>query len=205
MAPLSLSPLTVCPATVRTTALPTLATYAWSRRCLDLTCWRSLLLAGIQLDVAFPSLNHVFVWKVLKKYGIPKGIINAIKGMYYNHSVKLRRRGRLLTGFIIGTGIKQGCPCSGSIFALALDPFIRYLLTRVPAHSLQVRAFADDLGALIHDVIQHFPKITAAFASLAIATCLHVHPGKTQICIKHIHVCTCNACIYVYICTCVYT
>ena len=90
--------------------------------------------------------------------------------------------GRLFHGLQIGVGIKQGCPSSGSLFALALDPFLRYLLNRIPPPRLEVRAFADDLGAILRGFKYRFGTPAAAFGLLKLAACLEIHPAKTQLC-----------------------
>jgi hypothetical protein len=91
--------------------------------------------------------------------------------------------GKVYSGFDIFAGIKQGCPSSGAIFAFALDPFVRYLLHKLPPPTLHIRAFADDLGAVLIDVLRNFRPLAVAFALLKLATCLAVHPAKTQIAI----------------------
>eukprot|EP00959_Pyramimonas_sp_CCMP1952_P197032 4119993-Pyramimonas_sp.AAC.1 len=49
-------------------------------------------------------------------------------------------------GYWLTRGIKQGCPASGSLLALAVDPVLRRicLLLPRPVHSLG--AFADEVG-----------------------------------------------------------
>ena len=76
----------------------------------------------------------------------------------------------------------KGCPSSGSLFALALDPFLRYIYNGIP-QQLSLRAFADDMGCLLVDLTANFHRLAAGFASLALATCLQVHPAKTQLCL----------------------
>ena len=108
--------------------------------------------------------------------------VNAIKALYHLHSVALRLGGRVFEGFAIFAGIKQGCPCSGSLFALALDPFLRYLCMRIPIQ-LSLRAFADDLGCMLEDLVANLRLLTSAFGLLALAACLKAHPAKTQVAI----------------------
>jgi hypothetical protein len=141
----------------------------------------SVALIGFDIKAAFPSLSHVYMWQALTRDGIPTHIVKALKALYHKHRVVLRLAGRIYSGFDIFAGIKQGCPSSGTIFAFALDPFIRYLLHKLPPPALHVRAFADDLGAILVDVLKNFRPLAVAFALLKLATCLAVHPAKTQL------------------------
>ncbi len=81
--------------------------------------------------------------------------------------------GSMVGSLQILSGIKQGCPMSGSIFALAIDPLIRKILAASVLHSIRVTAFASlnqqpvDLaitGAVLTDLLPSDvgPEITAA-------------------------------------------
>ena len=82
---------------------------------------------------------------------------------------------------MIHPGIKQGCPASGSIFTLCLDPFVRYLCYRLPRPLASFYAFADDLAALVRDFFEQMPSIKKCFAILKLAAALGFHPKKTQV------------------------
>ena len=79
------------------------------------------------IAAAFPLLVHAYLWQVLEKYKVPRHIINIIKGLYTKHATHIKFAGRVYEGFDITAGIKQGCPSSGTLFAMAIDPFIRML------------------------------------------------------------------------------
>ena len=50
----------------------------------------------------------------------------------------------------IESGIIQGCPLSGSIFAMAVDPFLRLLQKTLPSSTN--RAFADDIATIVQSL-----------------------------------------------------
>ena len=51
------------------------------------------------------------------------------------------------------SGVLQGCALSGSLFVIAIDPFLRYASKLLEGHEHNtLRACADDLGA----VLSHF-------------------------------------------------
>ena len=51
----------------------------------------------------------------------------------------------LSPSFTVQSGVRQGCPMSPVLFALALDPFLDYLCNALPQGST-VRAYADDMA-----------------------------------------------------------
>ena len=84
------------------------------------------------IEAAFPSIAHDYVFQALAADGLPEAFINLVKAFYVDHYVTVVFAGRRFEGFPIHSGIKQGCALLGSPFALALDPFIRFVLTKIP-------------------------------------------------------------------------
>ena len=55
---------------------------------------------------------------------------------------------------IIERGVKQGCPISGTLFALAIDPVLRWVASALLRQLGVPGAFADDLGVGAGDVFE---------------------------------------------------
>ncbi len=91
------------------------------------------------IKAAFPSLAHSWLWVVLIRMGIPKAIISAIRALYRGGVAIVVLLGARWGGFPIHSGIRQGCPASGTLFALAIDPCIRYLMDQLgPSRGLSL-------------------------------------------------------------------
>ena len=85
----------------------------------------------LDLAAAFPSLAHSWIFSVLRKMGVPRFFRRALAKLYRKVNITILFGGIATAGFMASSGIKQGCPASGSLFALALDPFLRLLCLRL--------------------------------------------------------------------------
>ena len=76
------------------------------------------------------------------------------------------------------SGILQGCPASGSLCVLAIDPFLRMLKKKLP--DARTKAFADDLATML----KHLKQINVAeacFDRFKNITGLSLKPPKCKI------------------------
>jgi hypothetical protein len=132
------------------------------------------------IRAAFPSLAHVWLWVVLIRMGIPKEFIAAIQALYHGGLARVVLMGARWGGFPILSGIRQGCPASGSLFALAIDPCIRYLMACLGPRGL-LTAYADDIAAAVKELFEALRILDAAFKVVGLCSALELHPGKVVI------------------------
>jgi hypothetical protein len=139
--------------------------------------------AAILFDfrTAFPSLAHDWIFAVLTRMGIPSYFILAIRQLYFDCSAMLLFNGSELGFISLCSGIKQGCPLSGSLFALAIDPLIRYLLHTSVLGSICITAFADDIAIVVANLFTMLPGILASFRRWALASSLCLNSTKSAI------------------------
>jgi hypothetical protein len=83
--------------------------------------------------------------------------------------------------FPILSGIRQGCPASGSLFALAIDPCIRFLMHRLGPDRGVLTAYADDIAAAVKELFVAVRFLADAFAVIGRCSALELHPGKVVI------------------------
>jgi endonuclease/exonuclease/phosphatase family metal-dependent hydrolase len=137
----------------------------------------------ILLDIraAFPSLRQQWIFYVLSRMGIPGNIVEALRKLYDNCVADILFNGEVFDGFAITSGIKQGCPASGSIFALSLDPFIRHLCLQLPPPLNITVAFADDIAIATRTLLTILPKVLRIFNKLAEVAALRLNLKKVKI------------------------
>jgi len=116
-------------------------------------------MAFFDFRAAFPSIQHLWLFYVLAAMGIPGEIIQALQRLYANCKSHIIFAGARHVGFLLMSGIKQGCPLSGTIFALALDPFMRMIIGCIHPERSILTGFADDLAAVLSNFHDEFPEI----------------------------------------------
>lgn len=135
---------------------------------------------GLLLDFAnaFPSLDHNFMWRVFETMGLPIEMLRVIKLLYDELFTEILYKGQIVGKFPIPSGIKQGCPLFGTIFALTLDPLIRHYLSELTLRSSCICAFADDIGLALLNVYKQLPSVMRTFGLWARATGLRLKMPK---------------------------
>ena len=84
--------------------------------------WNSPLYVNfIDYEKAFDSVDRDTLWKLLRHYGMPVKIVNLIKNTYEGTSCRVVHGGQLTNGFLVRTGVRQGCLLSPLLFLLTID------------------------------------------------------------------------------------
>ena len=78
-------------------------------------------------------------------------------------------------------GVRQGCPASGVLFALALDPVMRWLANRVCTGLGTLQAYADDVGLALINIRHALIYLCPAFRIVEELIGLKLKPGKCHI------------------------
>ena len=127
---------------------------------------------------AFPSVLHKYIWRVLDCSGIPQAFIKLIQCFYRNCRHVIRIGGQLFPGPILLSGVRQGCPLSGLLFAIVMEPILRCISAAMGPRA-HLRAYADDVGVLVPDYRSVIPSLGIWFEKIALATGLFLNVKKT--------------------------
>lgn len=113
---------------------------------------------GLDQRKAFDQVSHYYLAEILRAFGFGNYFRRAIGVMYHHASAILKINGLLSSPFDFAQGVRQGCPISGQLFLLSLEPLLIALrrelalvCLKVPRAdiSLVVSAYADDVNVFL--------------------------------------------------------
>ena len=128
---------------------------------------------------AFPSIEHALLFAYFSALEWPPWLMRIIRIFYNNNWCDSSMGPAAFLGFCITRGIRQGCPLSPLLFAVASELIMRRL-RRLAADNTS-RAWADDIAMVIPRGLSVLPSISVTFQEFAKVSVLHLHIGKTVI------------------------
>ena len=137
-------------------------------------------LALFDIKAAFPSLSHEFLLMVLKRIMMDESALRMVEELYRENVGVLRIRSSATFLIQILSGIRQGCPCSGALWAIGFDCIIRFLINRLSASPSRLVGLADDLALAMRFTSISLPVVVKAFDCIRDATLLEINGRKTQ-------------------------
>lgn len=123
----------------------------------------------LDFDQAFASLARRWMWMVLDCLGV-----------CVEHTT-VYHQGCYLTTSAMAAGIKQGCPLSGSLFALAAGGLIRASMTVAFLRSARICLFADDFAFVVYHIGIALNSLLALMGRWRLATGLALKVSKCAV------------------------
>ena len=109
--------------------------------------------------MASNSVSNAWVVFLLGFIGFPAGIYDAILVLYRMKKAYMNTHKGIIFMSVVLSGVLQGCPLSGSLFVIAVDPLLHMFSICLENSSLaRARACADDIGLAIHE-FKHLPIV----------------------------------------------
>ena len=134
------------------------------------------------IKAAFPSLAHRFLFAVLSKIMGDSPLVHILMELYRENVASVFLFGDIVGSIAVRSGIRQGCPASGSIFVICFDLWLKYVdsCSSSPSANTLARtlAFADDVAFILYNFWAVILVVYNAFMVLARATGLEAHPMK---------------------------
>ena len=155
-----------------------------------------LAIVFIDFSKAFDSIHRARMFEILKAYGIPPSIINAIKLIYEDSSAQVLTPDGETSFFDILAGIFQGDTLAPFLFIIVLDYALREAFkicdsecgivieprrsVRYPEVKIRDLAYADDI-ALLNKSLQLAENLLQCVEKSAMEIGLHLNSSKTEI------------------------
>lgn len=100
-------------------------------------------------SAAFPSVSWEWLRAMLDALRLPDWVIKAVCGLMIGSMATIYINSALFpfASVPVQRGIRQGCPSSGSVWALLFDPVVQRLIAAPPSPHDSLTCFADDLAA----------------------------------------------------------
>ena len=123
---------------------------------------------------AYPSVNHSWIFSVLENTGLPGFLCRFLRSIYRDSITHVEFAGAERGQTLMARGVRQGCPASGFLVAMAFDPIFRWLQeTIIPKNPdnldfLQPAqwAYADDLAVASSSFRELMYALAPAFRSV---------------------------------------
>ena len=81
----------------------------------------------LDFAAAFPSVLQAWLLSALIAIQAPTGFINTFTSMYSENHAYSKSQGGLVLMFKVFSGVLQGCPLSGALFNVGIDPLLLFL------------------------------------------------------------------------------
>ena len=146
----------------------------------------NLPLALLNLDQkkAFDNVDHKYLFNTLKAMGFGQRFVSYVQVMYLNTQSLIKVGGSLTPPFSFEKGIRQGCPLSGLLYSIAIEPLLHTLCIKLndislkspcgSGNSIVVSAYADDVTIfltndsgfdIVRDIYSYLDPINPSISS----------------------------------------
>lgn len=113
-------------------------------------------LISMDQEKAFDRVEHAYLWKVLEHFGFNNKFVKMIQTLYCNVESVLKINGALCAPFSVKRGVRQGCSLSGMLYALAIEPLLCQLRSKLSGFIVpscdavfKISAYADDIVVMV--------------------------------------------------------
>ena len=152
------------------------------------------LLVSLDAKKAFDSVEHSYIEKCLIKFGL-SSFVPIFKILYSELRSDIIINRKIVTGYRILRGVKQGDALSCILFIICMEPMLRNIEENPAIEALasvtlegalpKTYAYADDVNAIINNTQNGLEEIFNEYGKLTRVLGLELNADKTEI--MHLH------------------
>ncbi|MGH0177545.1 UNVERIFIED_CONTAM: hypothetical protein FKN15_075286, partial [Acipenser sinensis] len=121
---------------------------------------RSVAFLSLDQEKAFDRVDHEYLFGTLRAFGFGPKFVGLFRMLYASAECLLKVNWSLTAPLAFRRGVRQGCPLSGQLYALCIEPFLCLLRRRLtgmalgaPDTRVVLSAYADDVLLVASDPV----------------------------------------------------
>ena len=148
------------------------------------------LLVSLDAKKAFDSVEHSYIERCLEKFGLAE-FVRIFRILYAGLKTDILINGKIVPGYLIKRGVKQGDALSCVLFIMCMEPMIANIEANPNIRSIHSRkldselpkayTYADDLNCMIRNTRKGLQSIFEEYARLTKQSGLELNADKTEI------------------------
>ena len=148
------------------------------------------ILVSLDAKKAFDSVDHSYIEKCLRSFGF-KRFIPIFRTLYKDLTTDIIINGRIVKGFRINRGVKQGDALSCVLFIMCMEPLLRNIeinpiIEKIRSEKLgcslpKIYAYADDVNCIMKDNDAAMQALFDEYERLTLMSGLELNADKTEV------------------------
>ena len=148
------------------------------------------LLVSLDAKKAFDSVEHSYIEKCLERFGLAE-FVRIFRILYAGLKTDILINGKIVPGYLIKRGVKQGDALSCVLFIMCMEPMIANIEANPNISSIRSRkldselpkayTYADDLNCVIRNTRKGLQSIFDEYSRLTRQSGLELNADKTEI------------------------
>ena len=126
----------------------------------------SAILVSVDAEKAFDSVNWIYLYKVLERFGLNKESVKCIKTLYQEPTARIKVNGSLTDSFGLGRSTRQGCCLSPTLLAIFIEPLAQAIRQNQDIRGVKVNGTEHKIGLFADDVVAYLERPSESFPAL---------------------------------------
>uniref|UniRef100_A0A3P9KDT4 Reverse transcriptase domain-containing protein n=1 Tax=Oryzias latipes TaxID=8090 RepID=A0A3P9KDT4_ORYLA len=162
------------------------------RRLLNIIQFSSIrkqkaLAVSLDAEKAFDRIEWEYLFDVLHRFGLGGSFLRWIQAIYHSPTASVLTNGRCSEPFALARGVRQGCPLSPLLFALALEPLAETIRMQAEVKGIslgnmehKIALYADDIILFLSLPKQSIPTTLKAFNKFSSISGYKINLAKSE-------------------------